>query len=87
MIFPEPDEHDLSVRIHRREREGAHLRQGLHGVAMDLRDAPYGVARGKYTAKAGRNQHVAALNIRIAREVGERQRGVVVVTRSHGDRP
>jgi hypothetical protein len=87
VIVPEPDEHDLSVGIHRREREGAHLRQRLHRVAMDFGDARYGVARGKHAAEAGRDQHVAALNIRIAREIGECQRGVVVITRSHGDRP
>ena len=53
MIFPKPDEHDLGVGIHGRERDGAHLCQGLHSVAMDLGDARYRVAGGKHTAEAG----------------------------------
>ena len=85
MIAAEPDEHDLSVSIHRREWNGAHLCQGLYSVAMNLGDARYRVTRGKHTAEAGCNKHVPALDIRIAREVGKRQRGGI--TRSHGDRP
>ena len=50
MIPPEPDEHDLSVCIYRRERDGAYQCQGLHSVAMDLGDARYRVPGGKHTA-------------------------------------
>ena len=85
MILPEPDEHDLSVCIYRRERDGAYQCQGLHSVAMDLGDARYRVAGGKHTAEAGCHEYVAALYIRIAGEVGKRERGGIA--RSHGDRP
>ena len=84
MIVAEPDEHELGVGIYGGEREGTHLCQGLHGVAMDLSDARYRVPRGKHAAEAGCHEHVASLYVRIAREIGKRQRGGIA--RSYGDR-
>ncbi len=84
VILAEPDEHELGVGIYSGERDGTHLCQGLHGVAMDLGDARYRVARGKHAAEAGGHKHVASLYVRIAREIGKCQRGGIA--RSYGDR-
>jgi hypothetical protein len=41
---------------------------------MDLGDARYRIPRGKHAAEARCHKHVASLYVRIAREIGKRQR-------------
>jgi hypothetical protein len=63
----EPDEYDLGIGVDSREGNRAHLRERLHGVAVNLSDARHGVAGGKYSAKAGRYEYVTALDIGVPR--------------------
>jgi hypothetical protein len=64
---PEPDEYDLGIGVDSRKGNRTHLRERLHGVAVNLGDACYGVAGGKYSAQSGRYEQVAALDIGIPR--------------------
>ena len=85
MILSEPDQDDFTVRVHARERYGAHLRQRLNRIAVHFCDARYWITRGKYTAQSRREEKVASLNVSIPRQEGERERDRV--TRAHGDGP
>ena len=69
------------------ERHRAHLGERLHRVAMHLGDARHRVAFGKHPAQAGRYQQIAATDIGVAGQVGERERVGVAAADRDGAQP
>ena len=69
MIFPEPHEHDFPVGIDIGVRRCPDLGEGLDRIAMDFRDATYGVAGREHATQARGDELVAGLNVSVAGQI------------------
>ncbi len=56
-----------------RERLSPYLSQRLHRVAVHLGDARHRIALRKHTTEARSNQQIAALDVCVGRQVGQRE--------------
>ncbi len=74
MRIVEPHQHHLVQRRLMRQRRGADLRQRLYRIVADFRDARDRVALRKDSAESGGQQQIPGLHVRVAGQVGQRQR-------------